>query len=374
MEELILIVDDEKMVCSLLAQGLSREGYSYLTANNGREAFQHFCKKKLSLIICDVHMPEMDGIELLERIREVDPKMLVIIVTAYAEINLAVNAIRLGAYDFILKPFDLDLVIFSVKKALEKRRLEEENKVYQEHLERLVEERTAELHHAYLGLKKAHLDSMRALVEAIDAKDPYTRGHSERVRKGSVMVGMKLGLDKAGLERLEFGALLHDIGKIGINDAVLHKAGPLNEEEFKIFHQHPLIGVKIAEGVGFFRDKVPIIRHHHEWLNGNGYPDKLAGEAIPLEARIIAILDAFDAMTSLRPYRGAMSFKDALEELERGKGKQFDASILEIFINEKIYSMVDFSSPDMGDTPIADIADNVNPDFNKIQEKYFGIY
>ena len=201
----------------------------------------------------------------------------------------------------------------------------------------MVEERTAELQQTYLRLKEAHRDSVGALIEAIDARDPYTRGHSERVRKGSLIIGANLGFDKESLEKLEFGALLHDIGKIGISDAVLWKVGALNKMDYAKIQGHPLMGVKIAERIEYFRDKIPMILHHHEWFDGQGYPDKLTGEAIPLEARIISVLDAFDAMTSLRPYREAMSFEDALEEMGKGKGKQFDPDLLEICLNEKIY-------------------------------------
>ena len=289
MEDRILIVDDEEMICSILAQRLTREGYS-----------------------C---------------------------VTAHPEINMAVEAMRLGAYDFIIKPADLELVVLSVKKALEKKRLEEEIEIYQKNLERLVEERTAKLQQAYRTLKKAYLDSVKVLVEAIDAKDPYTRGHSDRVRRMSLEIASQLGFTEERLEILEYGALLHDIGKIGIKDEILRKPGALSPEEHQAIQEHPLIGVKILEGVEFFKDKIPMIRNHHEHFDGKGYPDGLAGEAIPLEARIIAVPDAFDAMASLRPHRGIMPLEDILLELEKYKGKQFDPKVLEIFLKEKIYKL-----------------------------------
>jgi putative two-component system response regulator len=333
MPERILIADDEEMICSILSQRLSQEGYVCVTANNGREALQHFYAENFSLIISDINMPEMTGIELLKQVKAVQPNMLVIMITAYPEIGMVVEALHVGAYDFILKPFDLDLVVFSVKKALDKKRLEEELETYRQHLERLVEQKTAKLQKSYRTLKKAHLDSVKVLAEAIDAKDPYTRGHSDRVRKRSLRIAMKLGFSKKRLESLEFGALLHDIGKIGIRDEVLQKQGRLTPEEYQYVQEHPLIGVKIAEGIKFFKDKIPIIRHHHEHFDGRGYPDGLAGKSIPLEARIISVPDAFDAMTSLRPYRREMSQEDALAELEKSKGKQFDPQIVEIFIN-----------------------------------------
>jgi putative two-component system response regulator len=339
MEDRILIVDDEELICRLLAQKLTSEGYSCVTAHSGREALSRFYKDSFSLIISDIKMPEMDGIELLKRVRSLNPQMMVIMVTAYPEIDLAVEAMRLGAYDFIIKPADLELILLSVRKALDKKRLEEELEAYHKHLERLVEERTAKLQHAYRVLKKAHLDSVKVLAEAIDAKDPYTRGHSDRVRRMSLKIAISLGFTEDRLESLEYGALLHDIGKIGIKDEVLQKPGVLNPGEYQYIREHPLIGVKIVEGIEFFRDKIPMIRNHHERFDGKGYPDGLAGETIPLEARIITVPDAFDAMTSVRPHSQNKPLRDVLTELESGKGTQFDPKILGIFLREKIHKL-----------------------------------
>jgi putative nucleotidyltransferase with HDIG domain len=339
MEDRILIVDDEELICRLLAQRLTSEGYACVTANNGREALSHFYKDTFSLIISDIRMPEMDGIELLKRVKDLNPNMMVIMVTAYPELDMAVEAMRLGAYDFIIKPADLDLILLSVRKALEKRRLEEELEAYHKHLERLVEERTAGLRQAYRVLKKAHFDSVKVLAEAIDAKDPYTRGHSDRVRRMSLKIAGHLGFSEERLESLEYGALLHDIGKIGIKDEVLQKPGALNPGEYQYIQEHALIGVKIVEGIDFFKDKIPMIRCHHEYFDGSGYPDGLVGETIPLEARIITVPDAFDAMASLRPHRRAMPLEEVLMELEKGRAKQFDPEVLEIFLREKIYKL-----------------------------------
>jgi len=338
-EERILVVDDEEVICNVLERRLTREGYSCTTANNGKEALNHFYKNSFSLIISDMKMPEMTGVELLQKVKAIDPKMKMIMVTAYPDIDLAVNAMRLGAYDFIIKPADLDLIVMSVKKALESKRLEEEIEAYHNRMEELVEERTAKLQQSYRTLKKAHLDSVKVLAEAIDAKDPYTRGHSDRVKRMSLAIAKKMGFSEERLENLEYGALLHDIGKIGIKDEVLQKQGPLSNEEYQYIREHPLIGVKIVEGVEFFKDKIPMIRHHHEHYDGRGYPDGLSGEAIPLEARIISLPDAFDAMTSARPHRGVMPLQNVLAELEKCKGRQFDPKMLEIFLREKIYKL-----------------------------------
>jgi cyclic di-GMP phosphodiesterase len=336
-EDRILIADDEEIICAVLSQRLTREGYSCVTAHNGKDALNHFYKEKFSLIISDIRMPEIDGLKLLQNVKAVRPTMMFIIMTGYPEIELAVEAIHLGVNDFLIKPFDLELAVFSVKRALEQKKMEEELESYHRSLKKLVEERTEKLQQAYLTLKKAYLDSVKVLAEAIDAKDTYTRGHSDRVRRMSLQIAVSLGFTEERREVLEYGALLHDIGKIGIEDEILRKPGPLSPEEFQTIQQHPLVGVKIVEGIEFFKDKIPMIRSHHEHFDGKGYPDGLVGEAIPLEARIIAVPDAFDAMASLRPHRKAMSLEDILLEMGKYKGKQFDPNILEIFLKEKIY-------------------------------------
>ena len=347
MEDQILIVDDEKIICNVIAQRLTREGYTCATAHNGKEAFEYFCRGSFSLIISDIRMPEKDGLELLRLVKAVRPNMKFIIMTAYAEIDVAVEAVHLGANDLLIKPFELELAVFSVKKALEQKKMEEELESYHKNLKNLVAERTGKLQEAYQTLKKAHLDSVKILAEAIDAKDPYTRGHSDRVRQMSLEIAASLRFTEERMEVLEYGALLHDIGKIGIKDEILRKPGPLSAEEYQTIREHPLIGVKIVEGVEFFKNKIPMIRNHHEQFDGKGYPDGLAGEAIPLEARIIAVPDAFDAMASLRPQRRTRALEDILLEMEQYRGRQFDPRILEIFLRDKVYScLVNFSSSD----------------------------
>ncbi len=289
------------------------------------------------MIISDIHMPGMNGIELLKQVKRLNPHTMVIIVTAYPEITMARETMQLGVCDFINKPIDLDLLVFSVEKGFERKKLEQEVETYHTYLERLVETETTEFQPALLILKKTHLDSVKVLSGAIEAKDPYTRGHSDRVRSLSIRIGMKLGLNGKRLEDLVFGALLHDIGKIGIKDEVLQKQGRLSPEEYRHVQEHPLIGVKILESFDFFKDKVFMIRHHHEHFDGGGYPDRLVGEEIPIEARIIAISDAFDAMTSLRPHRASMTLDMALKEMKEGVGKQFDPAIVEVFLKEKLY-------------------------------------
>ena len=197
--------------------------------------------------------------------------------------------------------------------------------------------KASKLQDSYRILRKSYLDSIKVLAEVIETKDPYTRGHSDRVRALSREIAARLGFTEDRLENLEYGALLHDIGKIGIQDELLLKQGVLTAEERHSIQKHSLIGVRIVKGMDFFKDNVPMIQHHHERYEGNGYPDRLSGKTIPIEARIIAIADAFDAMTSMRPYRKAMSLEETLVEMERGGGKQFDPQLLSLFIEEKLY-------------------------------------
>ncbi len=337
MVDKILIVDDERTICDTFARKLNKAGYSCVTAENGRDALHQFYRDDFSLVISDVKMPVMDGMELLRTVKSVSPKTMVIVATAYPDVGMAVEAMRLGAYDFIVKPVVLSLLLFTVRKALENRKLREELENYHKNLEKLVDERTAELLEAHRSLKRANLESVKVLIEAIDAKDTYTRGHSDRVRILSLEIAKKLGFTAQKQEDLEYGALLHDIGKIGIKDGILQKKTTLSSEEYRQIQEHSLIGVKILDNIEFFKGKLPMIRHHHERYDGKGYPDGLAGEEIPLESRIIAISDAFDAMTSARPYREAKSLEETLIEMKRNEGKQFDPHLLQIFLREELY-------------------------------------
>jgi len=339
LKDLILIVDDDEMVCRILSQKLTSEGYSCATTSNGKEALSYFYKDDYSLIIADIKMPEMDGLEILKTIKATNPSTIVVMITGYPEIETVVEALRLGAYDFIMKPFNLDLVVHTVKRAIEKKELAEGVQTYQVNLAKLAEERAAELQMALQFLNKSHLDSVKVLARAIEERDPYTRGKFDQVQRMCLQIANSLGFTKKRVEILKYGALVYDIGKIGIKDELLQKLGVLTPEEFRHIQEHTLIGVRIVEGIEFFEDKIPIIRHHHEHFDGSGYPDRLVGKAIPLEARIIAVLDAFDAMTRTRSYRGAKPLKEVLLEMEKGKGNQFDPHILEIFLQKKIYSL-----------------------------------
>jgi len=330
----ILIVDDDVGLALNLRDILEDQGYRVAVTHDGQTALTLSHDKIFDLAIIDIRLPDMLGDLVINKLSGVSPRTEYILITGHASLESAVEAVRWkNIISYEIKPFDIDRLKLLIDQVAQRKRAEEDVLRHKT----IVEERTAKLQEAYRTLKKAHLESVKVLAEAIDAKDPYTRGHSDRVKGMSLRLALSLGLTEDKMEILEYGALLHDIGKIGINDGILQKEGPLTPEEFQLIQEHPLIGVKIVEGVEFFEDMIPMIRHHHERFDGNGYPDGLIGEAIPLEARIIAISDAFDAMTSLRPHRPLMPFEDVLVEMERGKGRQFDPKILEVFLGEEIY-------------------------------------
>ena len=253
------------------------------------------------------------------------PETAVIVVTAVAEVESAVACLQMGALDYVAKPFHLDEVRARVTQALDKRRLIQENKSYQAHLEERVEAQARRIEELFL-------EGVHALVHALEAKDGYTRGHSMRVSHYAVNVARALQLDKDLVDTIALGAELHDVGKIGVSEGILHKAGKLSEVEYRHIMEHPVIGARILGPL--MRDApgaLSIVRSHHERFDGKGLPDGLAGEAIPLEARVVAVADAFDAMTSVRPYRPSLHVSAAMKELDEGKGVQFDPAVVDAF-------------------------------------------
>lgn len=334
-EEVILVVDDDQSIRELIADVLTAKGYTCAMAESAEEALELLPTRNVSLVISDIYMSGMTGVDLLAKVSELDPDLPVILITGMADMDAAIEALKKGAYDFLTKPFHLDNLAFSAARGLEKRRFAVERKAYQDFLERTVAKRTQDL-------KRANLDLILALSEAIEAKDRYTRGHCNRVRVMSQALGAAVGLDERSLEMLEYAALLHDIGKIAVPEEILNKKGPLSVDEFALIKEHPLTAVKMLGELALLRPAVPAIRGHHERLDGRGYPDGLAGDLIPLEARILAVPDAFDAMTSHRPYRPAMPVDAAMDELCLGKGTQFDPQLVDLFLEHVIPRKLDF--------------------------------
>ncbi len=329
----ILITDDEKDIRELLRDFLEAEGYECHLAANAFEAMEKFkANGDFDILMSDIRMPGKTGLDLLDDVKQLNEDVMVIMISAVKDIESAIAAMSKGAYDYVAKPFKLNEVAFVANKALEKRRLVLENKEYQKQLEKMVEERTSELKHALLELDRTYNFTLQAMVTALDTRDTETQGHSLRVVRFTHKLAELMGIcDKNTLRIFEYGALLHDIGKIGIPDAILRKPGKLTPEEWSIMKGHPTIGYNVLKRIKFLEDAAQIVLHHHESYDGGGYPDGLAGDRIPVGARIFHIADAIDAMTSDRPYQKALPFDAAAEELLKYSGTQFDPAIIAVF-------------------------------------------
>jgi putative two-component system response regulator len=329
----ILITDDEKDIRELLRDFLESEGYECHLAANAFEALEKFrADADFDVLMSDIRMPGKSGLELLDDVKQLNEDVMVIMISAVKDIESAIAAMSKGAYDYVSKPFKLNEVSFVANKAMEKRRLVQENKEYQKQLEKMVEERTSELKQALIELDKTYNFTLRAMVTALDTRDTETQGHSLRVVRFTLKLAELMGIvDKNTLKIYEYGALLHDIGKIGIPDAILRKPGKLDAEEWRIMKGHPAIGYNVLKRIKFLEEAAQIVMHHHEAFDGSGYPDGLVGTNIPLGARIFNIADAIDAMTSDRPYQKALPFEVAAHELLRHSGQQFDPAIITVF-------------------------------------------
>ena len=331
--ENILVVDDEEAIREVVSTMLESKGYHCIAVSNGRAAQEFVRKQTPDLVLSDMIMPEMDGIKLLEWLRNFDPEIPVIMVTAIHDISTALEAIRRGAYDYILKPFEKDQLFHGVGRALQHRRLVIENRNYQVNLEQQVNDKTAQLQTAFAQLEQSYDDTLEALGSALDLKDAETEGHCQRVTAFTISIAKTVPVSLSYLPILARAAFLHDIGKMAIPDSILRKPGPLNNDEKQIMRTHCEIGYNVLRRIPFLRDAAEIVLAHQEFFDGTGYPRGLRGEQIPLGARIFSIADALDAMISDRPYRRALPMAHAKEEIRRCAGTQFDPKIVSVFLS-----------------------------------------
>lgn len=329
----ILIVDDEEMIRELLSTALLHEGYHCHQAANVDAAFLVLDEQKIDLVISDIMMPGRSGVELLRDLKKIDPDITVLMITGLSDMNTAMECIHLGADDYITKPFGISRVILTVKNLLEKRTLAIEKKNYQVSLEFKVLKQTEQIRNTMNELHTAYDNTLTALVKALDAREKEVGSHSERVMNYSLFMADKIGLAGKDIEQLSKGALLHDIGKIGITDNILLKSGKLNDEEWGEMRRHPQIGYDIMSEISFLKGPAEIILTHHEHFDGNGYPHKLRGGQIPIGSRIFGLVDTLDAMTSDRPYRQALPFDSVISEVKKFRGTQFDPEIADIFLS-----------------------------------------
>jgi len=305
----ILVVDDEPSIVDVLTRFLSREGYNVITAVNGRQALERVRQDPPDLILLDVTMPELDGFAVCQVLKEDQRTALIPItmLTGLDDREHRTRGIEAGADDFLTKPFEQSILRARIRSQLRLKRLTDQL----EHTENVI----------------------FMLAQAVEAKDAYTEGHLRRLRAYGTQLAQACGLSPAEVSAVRYGGILHDIGKIGVDEAIIRKPGPLTAEEAAQMRRHPEIGAQIVSQMRFARDVAPIINGHHEYWDGSGYPQGLSGEAIPIGARIITIVDAYDAMMTDRPYRAALGEVEALRQLYDGRGSQFDPDLLDLFVN-----------------------------------------
>jgi len=316
----------------VLSQIYLSAGYDCLEAGDGQEGLALFKASRPPLTVTDLKMPVMDGIQLVAAVRALDQDAAVVVLTGAPEVRTAIESLKLGASDFIMKPVNVEELLIASDRALERRQLLIERRQYQELLERRVEEATRDVQLAYRQLKDTYRATLESLGAALDSRDVGTESHSRRVHGYALATARAHSVSEDELADLAHGVLLHDIGKIGIPDAILLKPGPLTKEEWTIMRTHPEIGKRLIENIPFLKGAVPIVYCHHERWDGNGYPTGLRAEEIPLGARIFAVVDAFDAMTFDRPYSKAISFEAAKAEIVRCAGSHFDPAVVTSFL------------------------------------------
>jgi len=339
-QERILVVDDEESIREVVCAMLTAAGYRCTAAASGSAALNLLDSEEPELMLSDLMMAEMQGDVLLERAKQKFPAMEVIMVTAVSDLSVALEAIRNGAYDYLTKPFDREQLLDRVRRALEHRRLKRENLRFQLQLESKVAKRTAELRQAYADLEEAMSQlersydmTLEALGSALDLRDAETEGHSKRVTAFTVEIARAMGIRGEELRVIARGAFLHDIGKMAVRDQLLTKPGPLDPDEIEEMRKHCELGYGMVSKIPFLKkDVADIVRAHQEFWDGSGYPQGLKGEDIPLGARIFAVADTLDAITSNRPYRAAQSYQAAREEIVRWSGRQFDPKVVEVFL------------------------------------------
>ncbi len=337
----ILFVDDEANILSAIQRTLRGEPWEVHCVTSPAEAFALLERVPVHIVVTDQRMPTMQGTDFLSSLREQRPEIIRLIMTGFSDLSVAVDAINRGeVFRFLTKPWSHDEFLATIRQAFDQyelthelerlsqlardqnRKLHEMNRT----LEFKIRDRTKRLAQKQNELQTAYFQTIRALAEAVDAKDPYTRGHSERVGAFAAKLAIELDVPRDEVERVYLAGLLHDVGKIGVPDEVIGKPGPLDEAEYELMKRHPAIGAKILESIEFLSDVVAAVRHHHEWFDGSdrGYPARLQGDRIPFASRVVLVADAVEAMTSDRPYREALDLDTVIRELHLYAGSQFD--------------------------------------------------
>jgi putative two-component system response regulator len=330
----VLVVDDDEQVRTLVEQLLESVGYRCSTVSSGAAALRMLDTTRFELLLCDLQMPGESGLEVIERVRSAHPDTAAIMVTGVDDEKLADDVLALGAYGYIVKPFSTTDLRTQVSNALRRRQLEIAQRHERERLEQTVDERTRDLRRAVEELKRSEEEMVRRLAAAVEARDHETSEHIARVGEYSGIVAERLGLPPERCELIRRASTLHDVGKIGVSDEILLKAGPLTPDERREMERHADIGREILGGSGLdlLELAATIAWTHHERCDGTGYPRALRGRDIPLEGRIVAVVDVYDAVTTDRPYRRALPHDEAVTLMRAGSGTQFDADVLKAFL------------------------------------------
>jgi response regulator RpfG family c-di-GMP phosphodiesterase len=327
----LLIADDDQEIRAVLHECLCAR-YECRAVDSAEAALSLLRLERFDLIISDITMGGLSGLELVPQALGITPDTVIIMISGGQTVEHAIAAMRAGAFDYLTKPFDLAQVEAAVARALEHRALLVTKRRYEQHLTELVAQRTAELNQTLASLEDSYRATLRALANALETRDLETHGHSERVVSFSLRLGRELKVADEALRALEFGSLLHDIGKIGIPDAILRKPAALGDREWECMRQHPALGAQILRGIAFLAGAARVVAEHHERFDGTGYPNGLCGVEIDLNARIFAVADAFDAITSDRVYRAGRSYEAAVRELKQEAGRQFDPDVVAAFL------------------------------------------
>ncbi len=328
----VLIVDDELSVRKMLAVMLTQGGVKCSHVSTPEEALDELQNEAFNAVISDLRMGPISGMDLLEQVHRRYPDMAFVMATGVADVRVGVQAMKQGADDYLLKPFDMDVVLASLRRALQKKQLEREVQNYRRHLESMVAERTQQLENAMSQLERSYSATLEALGSAIDLRDGATAGHARRVLWYSIKLAITLGGLEDHLNNIAMGAWLHDIGKLATPDGILLKPGALNDQERGVMQRHVVIGYELVKGIPFLAEASELILTHHERWDGSGYPRGLRGDEIPISARIFAVADTLDAITSDRPYRAALPFSAAREVIARESGKLFDSVVADAFL------------------------------------------
>ena len=328
----ILVVDDEEPIRNALKKFLAQQQFEVYVAGTGDEALQQLRRHRVSLMLCDIRMPGTSGVDLVPQALEVEPELAILMLTAVNDATSAALCMQRGAMDYLTKPIELADLGRAVQRALKRREMLLENRQLNQWLKEEVTTRTAEVQRERMKLERLSIATLEALVNALEAKDPYMRGHSARVADMSATIAHQLGLSDEDVEHVRVAGRLHDLGKIGTREAVLNKQGALTPEEFEHVKQHVVIGSQILAPLSHLGDIMPAVRHHHERFDGTGYPDGLRGQDIPVSARIIGAAEVYDALTSSRAYQEKLSPDKAIERIADLAGTVLDPKVYEALV------------------------------------------